>query len=309
MNETLPKVYSVLSIDQEFWRFIKSYKYEQPLCTVHSVFNQVINFKAFKSQLYSIVQYQIGNGPYSMRMNSGTESFLDLNIKAGDLVILNNGCLTINNIKFSVNHPKIWVPIDFKISEEHLGVFLKNLEVFNKVLLSNHSSGGTYYYYVKRYFSFPPHDKASVVEKELCERILSFLWGIKYDQQHVKKYIKALIGFGYGLTPSGDDFLVGFLTALNKAKNKKVQSILSLMTNILKYLKISTTDISKTMIYASLEGKSHEKIHDFVNCLLSSMDEAQLKQSILNVFSIGSSSGMDLAIGIIEGIRFSLISE
>src|SRR5699024_9216750 len=110
--KTFTKTFSILSIDQEFWHLIKVNKNKRHIGTIHSVFNQVINFKALNSQIYSIVHHGMGNGPYSMRVNVGL-SFLDLNIKVGDLVTQNDMYLVINDFKLEVNNPKIWVPTNF----------------------------------------------------------------------------------------------------------------------------------------------------------------------------------------------------
>lgn len=302
----LKQRYLAHSADQEFCQLIRTKLKSKCIGSVHSVFNKVINFQTTNGQIYSILQYEIDNGPYSLRINSIDESFSDLNIKVNDAVKFESNYLCINAFNVKMNDLNVWEPNEFKFNEKHLPAFRKNIEVFNETVHSNGSPGGTYYYYFKNNFSSMPLYDASVVEKKLCYRISAFLWCIQNEPEKVGFYIKKIIGFGYGLTPSGDDYLAGFITSLTKASSYKASSCVALIADVLKNKQISTTDISNMMIQASLEGKISERMNDFMECLLLHRCKERLKESILTALSVGSMSGTDFIIGIVDGIKFSL---
>jgi len=104
-----------------------------------------------------------------------------------------------------------------------------------------------------------------------------------------------LIGLGTGLTPSGDDFNVGFLSALYHNLNVPVASeiLQCYKAELLKKLK-ETNDISATFLKYACEGKFSEVIHGFY-------DEGgrKIKQiAAQSILKLGHSSGRDLLIGI-----------
>ncbi len=92
---------------------------------------------------------------------------------------------------------------------------------------------------------------------------------------------KKLLGLGSGLTPSGDDFLVGYIAA------KKMEGM-----EIPFKLKVSsTTPLSAHFLKHALGGRFSDKIIDFI------------KEGDLSILSFGGSSGAATAFGIIKGME------
>jgi predicted PP-loop superfamily ATPase len=101
---------------------------------------------------------------------------------------------------------------------------------------------------------------------------------------------------GNGFTPSGDDFIVGFLFCLNRilsSSNHKHGKFV-IMGN--------TNWASKKFIDYSQNGIVIEPLEVFVNFLLSG--ENEIKSSLMDLIQVGKSSGIDASIGAIIATVF-----
>ena len=116
-----------------------------------------------------------------------------------------------------------------------------------------------------------------------------------------KEYLKIaqissdLIGLGVGLTPSGDDFNVGFLSVLyNNQNNLVVAEILKGLKVEIDKKKKETNDISAAFLRYACEGKFSDVLHDFYHA--GGVKEKQL--AVQRILKLGHSSGEDILIGI-----------
>lgn len=158
------------------------------------------------------------------------------------------------------------------------------------------SVGGCRYYYLKNYLNINNY-RPGIVEIELAKRIDCFIDAINNNYMN-KEQINPLIGFGIGLTPSGDDFLVGFISVLNIVITNYSYRIKKKLINLVDIDKISTTDVSRQTLYAAIKGRTEEHILNVIDSFLGE-DKKRLKFSFKKLFEIGSSSGTDLAVGIV----------
>ncbi|GAA0352796.1 DUF2877 domain-containing protein [Bacillus horti] len=271
---------------------------------VHSVFNKVINFKDHKNQLHSLLHRDMDNGPYSIRVDrKGSCSFQDFLIHVNDAVYMSKDYLVIGNLfKLKLSRSRLWQPQPIKLDLNRAYDLLnKNIERYNQYLLVSGSSGGVKHYYLKNHLHLPVKHHPTLIEKELEKRILNFRWSVQNNGQALEEHINALLGFGNGLTPSGDDFLAGYILALNTVQRREASKILRKIKGLLGAQKLPTTDISITMLKATLEGKTREYIHQFI-CSLFDDDDSRMIRNTEQVLAIGSSSGTDLSIGISVGL-------
>ena len=111
----------------------------------------------------------------------------------------------------------------------------------------------------------------------------------------------SLVGLGPGLTPSGDDFLTGLFTIINM-KNSPFYLYQSFCEDVLKKAKTLTNDISYMTLKKASIGKVRESIISLLNSLLIENDE-DLILSLNKLLNIGSSSGTDIALGIVFGME------
>ena len=108
--------------------------------------------------------------------------------------------------------------------------------------------------------------------------------------------LSGIVGLGNGFTPSGDDFIVGFLFCLNR---------ILLCTNHkdAKFVIMGNTNwASKKFIDYSQNDIVIEPLEMFVNFLLSGENET--KFPLMDLIQVGKSSGIDASIGAIIATVF-----
>ena len=111
--------------------------------------------------------------------------------------------------------------------------------------------------------------------------------------------VNSLIGLGPGLTPAGDDIVLGYLAACNHLTAPK-----PLKTAIGEAVGANlqrTCDISGQMLKDACEHEYHEFIATVIANLLDNCPH-QLKISVPRLLSLGASSGADIAYGMLSAI-------
>jgi hypothetical protein len=107
----------------------------------------------------------------------------------------------------------------------------------------------------------------------------------------VQGHLTSLIGLGNGFTPSGDDFLVGFLFCLN-------QLLICRCSSTTNFGIIGSTNwVSKKFIEYSQAGYVIEPLEKFVNSLFSESPEELILSTLTDLIKIGHSSGIDTTVG------------
>ncbi len=282
------------SFDLSIYKLLNSFP-EYRVGRIHSVFKGVINFLFEDDRLFSIASEELCNGPYTIRVhNRGNISFKAIGLKVGDKVYLIKDEIRIEDkVLIRLEKGELWTPMAFDISKDNFANFIKNLSIYNDYLQHHGADGGAKYFYLSKFFKKGISLKPSIVERELGKRIDFFLEGLALNRNDLEKGVISLIGLGNGLTPSGDDFITGFNVFLNHMKIEDKGFLLKEIKNILYSNRLSTTDVSRSMLYGSLEGLAAESILDFIFALLYKGKD-DFEKMIKRLFAVGSSSGTDI---------------
>jgi len=125
--------------------------------------------------------------------------------------------------------------------------------------------------------------------------------GIEY-QALLRERVSELIGIGDGLTPSGDDFLVGLSAVLRRYQSAPLLSAIDL--SILN----RTTDVSASFLSYAQDGLYSENIHRVLMSISSVQDEQveSLESAVNALLSAGGTSGADTLLGILFGLCLHL---
>jgi len=112
--------------------------------------------------------------------------------------------------------------------------------------------------------------------------------------------VSRLVGLGCGLTPSGDDFLCGFLAAghCRSGQDHPLPFLHELKKLVLERLS-GTNAISATLLRCAAEGKTFGALHDLAHALQGGRD---LTTALVNLCAFGHSSGMDITTGFLYGL-------
>ncbi len=148
------------------------------------------------------------------------------------------------------------------------------------------------------------HNHQPALPESLMLRISANTRGFSgaYRQQDLKTCLQAagnLLGLGGGLTPSGDDWLSGFVlyqSRLIQASGGSAPFLSELITALVQLAIQKTTTISVNRISAAGRGWAEEPFLQMIDCLFAGEEMAEGLPELLIHF--GHSSGVDTTLGI-----------
>ena len=114
-----------------------------------------------------------------------------------------------------------------------------------------------------------------------------------------REAVRGLIGLGPGLTPSGDDFLVGALALLDAIGERDAHTALA--RAIVDLLAERTTPLSACFLRAAAAGHVGEALHRAVSSAITGDADA----AVAAIEKIGHSSGWDMMAGIMTTLRIA----
>lgn len=112
----------------------------------------------------------------------------------------------------------------------------------------------------------------------------------------------ALIGLGPGLTPSGDDYLVGLLAGLDATGHR---SRPALATAIVHAAPARTSAIGAATLDHAARGAYAERLHDVLSALTSGSGDV-LPSAIDRAMAYGATSGADTLVGLFTALEASV---
>lgn len=200
-----------------------------------------------------------------------------------------------NNSKITCIDNKIYIDqclLDFSNSQVYQGQFNKlvynhpSLNDLTSCLLEDKDMCGCINYV--RLKNGVDISSKNIIDQYLAKNIDDFINSIINKEN---KPIK-LLGLGYGLTPSGDDFLYGFLLTMTLFNRKREMLIVK------RYIisKMDTTSIvSKQMFTNLFDGKFNEL---YYKTIMMINDCDNLKMIYKKMKKVGHSSGIDFIVGV-----------
>ncbi|AWH90102.1 DUF2877 domain-containing protein [Limnobaculum parvum] len=125
-----------------------------------------------------------------------------------------------------------------------------------------------------------------------------------YSDSQLQQQVASLIGYGSGLTPDGDDYLLGYLAALSlwhrhPAVSRHITSVKAAIAQML----TKTTDISKHYLSLALQQNYSEPVYRLLGCICRQTTDEELKLAGRQVMQFGAASGVDCLAGVLHGLR------
>lgn len=270
---------------------------------VHSIFKRVVNL-GHQGKLISIQNASVPKGSLSMNISEEIDFSSYSTCFRGHLDIKNN-TIYLGTLKFLLDKPEVWDP-QLKYFPE---IYFKDKQKFTKILKSiiivNGKEGGI----KEAIFSVMPSVMSHSANfkysgyYEILTKAINYL--SEKDLSKAAKEMCNLIGMGIGLTPSGDDFLVGVISVLHSISSTKPEKpyikdfYKKLCDEILCNLS-KTTMVSRTYLEEAICGNFSESFHNIYKALSEEHLEELYKAS-LNMMAVGHSSGTDGLCGILWG--------
>jgi hypothetical protein len=115
---------------------------------------------------------------------------------------------------------------------------------------------------------------------------------------------RSLRGLGFGLTPSGDDFLCGYLTGLSFLEVNGLADLADIKDLVYDNA-VTKNFISSSFTFCAYNGRVNEKIGKLLSAL-SGFDDKRLILAAKTAFRKGHTSGADFCAGLIYGCETGL---
>ncbi len=282
---------------------------------VHSVFNNVINLK-INGEMLTIGNVKIGIGPKTALIDEQI-NFSDLKIQQNMVVEKKNDEMLIEEIdmKFLYQPREIWdssPELDYiKVSTDELYYKLNNLE---RIIFANGDPDSISPIVFDLRSDFKWLGGIETHPIEFTDKHMNFIVGrIKDLLNAVEKDVwddvddlaKSVIGFGPGLTPASDDFVLGLMTGLLYSSRNYMRDIKS-HQHFIELINGRTTDVSYEGLVNASKGKVNQVVKEAVLSILSNCSIEEMTDKVDKLIKIGQTSGTDILTGIFLGIKLNV---
>ncbi|MFJ5713924.1 DUF2877 domain-containing protein [Neobacillus sp. NPDC093127] len=119
------------------------------------------------------------------------------------------------------------------------------------------------------------------------------------DHYLIEKTLRFFLGRGKGLTPSGDDLIVGLLAF--DATSHFISALFYQQLSELLESEPITTDVSREYLRYAIRHEFGSTVTELVNALASG-DDSTFNKAFQNLLEVGHSSGLDTLFGILIGM-------
>jgi hypothetical protein len=271
---------------------------------VYQVFDSVCNLINEFGEIISLVSKQIGSGPFSIIVDNPMESFQAFLGGKTRISIIPGGLKLGEFILGTTDIPKWQSKIDVGkiniifLKEIISDSFLEGL----KPVISSTSLFSTLDYSIFTDFTEGQininsrfKNRAKTFGRKLCEGILDD------NNDLICTGTRGLAGLGGGLTPAGDDFILGVMFAnimmFNENKSKRINSEIVIEASPL------TTTLSISWLISAAKGEFDMKWHDLFEAI-KKQEIHHVYLGMKEIFTHGSTSGSDAIAGFISLLYF-----
>jgi hypothetical protein len=282
-----------LSIDAALLRSLREPRFRG---VVHSVFERVVNVEGQNGDLFTIASRDFDNAPNTLIVD--TARFGAAGIDPGDRVDVTGSAIAIDmRIGIRLDRATPWhsslpaYPADEATLRRNLASVRR--QIGRPALGASAPAGGEP--------SALACATAATLERQaalLCAALC------RSDLEAAGTHGHAMIGLGPGLTPSGDDFLVGLFAVLH-LPGSPCRHASRVCVPVLAGIERRTHAISGAALKAAAQGRVRASIQSLLGELMTG-SPAGLAASLSAVLAIGSTSGGDIAAGIVAGFEIHL---
>ncbi len=283
-------------------RFAARFFAEHSQAQIVAVFERSLYLQAGRS-FVCLGDHRIGDGPINICVETKGDVGFIANSRAGDSVEFAGGIANAPVWRLDVRGAEIWTPASWPVlaAPEALGDVIAQVLVIVRSMLP-----------VDGLLPFAHGDCGDLASNRAfqrlagprLERLENWLRGqFADDVDTVGEPPVDLLGFGPGLTPSGDDALCGVILALSAMRTERAAGTLGRLAEaVSRECAEATTALSAQFLSAAIEGQGSGVLHAFVVALVSG-EMARIPAAMEKLSRVGHSSGLDAAAGVIIALR------
>lgn len=242
------------------------------------------------------VSFENYRGPLTINLRE-TESLLD-DFHVGTLVEISSGRIRFPEIEITIStqEVEIWKPPSVSCStltQEHRK---KRLLEFGRRAIEYKMTAGL----ATLLPAILGLSKGDSLDGEIAAYQAEIIrWHESNDELPSGENLISLLGCGKGLTPSGDDVILGYLLALNRWKEVLLPTgdLTQLNNSLVAAAYEKTTTLSANLIECAANGLANEHLINPLDWLMGASHQESPDADEL--FSWGSSSGIDVFVGFV----------
>jgi len=252
---------------------------------IHSVFARACNIACHDTML-TLCAAGAGRGPTTLTLAHGASDLREL-FQVGERVEFRDGCLRSGRVEVRLADAPVWRPAS-------PGVLLPTARI------QAHLVG------VALALARRPQQHTSVIDREgaAAASALRDACG-SLDVERAARQIERLVGWGEGLTPAGDDFLIGLLAGLDAFVQGEPQRLQfrAALAGVISALTPRTTPIAAHYLRLAVGGHCTEPLLRLRRALLCEDNDAVVEAALRNALAVGATSGADTVSGLSAGLR------
>ena len=284
--------YPIVSVSKRAKQWLVA---EKPSRVLH-VFENSCNLINDDSEIFSLVGPLIRNGPFSaVLFNDDFSSAID----QSDLVETNNLIVHVGILSFDASKAIDWdSTLDWTPLHAKKTRLLTSTEIIED-LIKRYAPAMSF---AEIALAIPKkYQPADPIFQKAETAIFELNNGLKIGNiMAMRNAAKSLAGLGSGLTPAGDDYLVGTMMALYAwEKGTKAQELSSILAEESIPL---TNSISAAWLKASQMGEAGQSWHDLISAIANDHREL-LAEAVMRILPTGHTSGADALGAFIATIR------
>jgi Protein of unknown function (DUF2877) len=151
----------------------------------------------------------------------------------------------------------------------------------------------------------PNKTKTFATAQKVSELTRGLVSATRQNDLHFgKAAATGLVGLGSGLTPSGDDLLVGYLAGLwctAERRKERLEFLSGLGRGVIR-LSRRTNDISRTSLYHAAHGQVSSRLETLARAICQGDYSAHLLEAVEAAMQAGHASGMETVTGLLLGL-------
>ena len=278
---------------------------------VHSVFERACNIETHTGDLVTLLAEALGNVPHGIRLAGPVASF-DSWLFPGQNAILDQAALRVPDagITVDLSGAVVWRGAVAAVSMDLGSMDLCSMDPGGgAIAVALRELRATLYERAPEQGFAPllaaPASARSSLERAFATRLSHTLPMLarateRRDVTAVAAAAARLVGLGPGLTPSGDDFIAGYLAALwsRAGFDCGLDTILPSLADALAPLFLRTNAISRQMLSDAAQGRFAERLIDVTRAVANAGNVAD---ATAHALASGHSSGADTLCGLLFG--------
>ena len=278
---------------------------------VHSLFPSALNLRPSSGiELLTLVSSAGADLPRGIRVGT-PENFSFEIFHVGEQVTCRDNILRIGSLTIELRHARTWkcdLPaLHMDLANPLVGSAWKSAwSALNQRQIRSNAE------IIARDLFHADGKTRSGLSEKISVAMRSLLDAAAHLNSAALSSICSLIGLGAGLTPAGDDLLVGFLGGLwcsVQDNPERLQFVSNLGEAVLQHSHL-TNDISRTYLNCAAQGQISSLLADLAAAISLGENSDRLLNVLETAMCVGHTSGMDAVTGLLigiaawEGVRF-----